>query len=214
MTKFAVLFGRADRGSLSPVDKPELTARTALRRAQLFGARGADRRRQRDATQSPDRCRTPHPRARRGEARLRPYRRAGELAIRALEEEKSLAFSLTESLNESRGSHQALQLEAHQLKQKIADLEADKDELSGSLAHLRETAGRLEGEWETLTAQANAGSLHIKDLEHQLSRAVEDVALLREQNRALADEVQKADRRLAAVEADRATTAELYAVAG
>jgi crescentin len=209
MTKFAVLFGRADRGPLTPIDKPELhlpsppSAEPSF--STLAAQMGGDNETLRNLLTDAER------RIHELDAVKQAFGRIVEpvsRTIRALEEEKSLAFSLTESLNEARGAHQAVQREAHQLKQQIATLEADKDELTGTVAHLRETAGHLEGEWEALTAQANAGALHIKELEHQLGRATEDVALLREQNRALADEVQKADRRLAATEADRAATAE------
>ncbi len=209
MTKFAVLFGRADRGSLSPVDKPELHLPAPPSAGPSFSALaaqiGGDNETLRNLLTDAER------RIHELDAVKQAFGRIVEpvsKTIRALEEEKSLAFSLTESLNESRTAHQALQREAHQLKQQVAALEADKDELTGTVGHLRETAGHLEGEWEALTAQANAGSAHAKELEHQLGRATEDVALLQEQNRALAEEVQKADHRLAAVEADRAATAE------
>jgi crescentin len=121
--------------------------------------------------------------------------------ILALETEKSLAFSLNESLNESRDAHQALLQEAHQLRQMNAELEFDRDELRRELALTQQANDQLERERSEVASAAAAQLAHIKDVEQQLAHSIEAAGLAHEESQALRRSLQTAHDLSATLEA-------------
>ena len=152
MSKFAVLFGRADRPSTTldflngaPAIQPQRRTFTELG-TQI----GSDHESLRDLLVHVER--KIH--------ELDDLKDAFEdivapvsATILALETEKSLAFSLNESLTATRDAYDALKREAHEMDQAIGELEFERSELRHALDRAHQTGAELDRQRTELSAQ-------------------------------------------------------------
>ncbi len=122
--------------------------------------------------------------------------------IRSLEQEIALAFSLSESLNDSRSENQTLQQEARELERQIAALESEKRQLHAQLDQTQQTAGTLHAERVELAGVAAAQALQIDELQQDLARVTDHFEMLEATTRTLEAELRAGDRRIAELSAD------------
>ena len=122
--------------------------------------------------------------------------------IRSLEQEIALAFSLSESLNDSRSENQTLQQEARELERQVATLESEKRQLHAQLDQTQQTAGTLHAERVELAGVAAARALQIDELQQDLARVTDHFEMLEATTRTLEAELRASDRRVAELSAD------------